>query len=120
VERIKAGEETDYHFVQKVLGQAIDQWNKIVDEMRERVNDPEFILKVLNEEAQALEGEYGMETAIHTVRKRFDDALPRIAVKGTDASMRYLCILFSYTVVRLIHLECLPKVPFGGRMEPPH
>ena len=97
MERIKAGEETDYHFVQKVLGQAIDQWNKIVDEMRERVNDP-----------------------IHTVRKRFDDALPRIAVKGTDASMRYLCILFSYTVVRLIHLECLPKVPFGGRMEPPH
>ena len=91
MDRIKAGEETDYHFVQKVLGQAIDQWNQIVEEMRARVHEPEFILKVLNEEAQALEGEEGMANAIHAVHQRFDAALPRIAVKGTDASMRYLC-----------------------------
>ena len=78
--------------VENILEVAIKQWNDIVEDLRGRVTDGEFILQLLNEEPEAVEGVEGMERAMQIVQKRLDDGLPTIKVKGTDGCMKYLCM----------------------------
>lgn len=86
VDRIETGEEVSYTFVKNVLVMAIDQWNHAVQQARERLQDPQILLKELDKSAPEKPEEVTQET-LANIHESLCSSLPLVKVKATDGAL---------------------------------
>ena len=77
-ERIEIGEEVGQEYVKSVLMTAIDQWNHAAESLRQKMSDPETLLKELD--ATGCESEHDLKKTLENLHQRTNSRIKRIAI----------------------------------------
>lgn len=82
------GEEVDYHFVSEVLKVGIEQWNHCVKELMSRLQDPRFLLALVDETVKEhYKSEKDLEAGIQSIQQKVEDHLQPISLKDTEGNL---------------------------------
>lgn len=89
-ERIECGEHVGYDLVKNVLELGIQQWNYAVKLVKEKVQNPQALLKHLDAAASDMQNEKEVSRIAEEFQNRSSSLLKEIVLKPTDGSFMKL------------------------------
>ena len=92
MERIATGEETDHYYVSDLFAAAVELWNVCVERMREKLQDPQWILAQMDGDEGEV-GESELNSALEKLNEKMSQ-LPKIEISGGSEGLRQGCFFF--------------------------
>ena len=107
VERIQLGEEISHKFVADIIKVAEEQWNHCLDELFQKIEEPKYLLALINEKVTG-KGEKFVEQTMEEIREVLGERLKKICLTKTDANLLPLILSWQGFVFKCFDFMCIP------------
>lgn len=104
---MELGEEVSYAFVADVVKVGVEQWNHCLQELFQKIEEPQFVLGLVDQRTQK-KGEKEIEEAVEGIRKTFQETLKPISLKMTDGSLMIPICNYIYNLLCCFFSSIIP------------